>query len=80
MSQKTLLTIIIVAVVVGGIWYWDSRTMTEDKPGVSNESLFQLPQITQQHTTAVIQQDLEQIDLGDIDKQFQGIDAELNNL
>lgn len=80
MSQKTLLTIIIVAVVVGGIWYWDSRTMTEDKPGVSNESLFQLPEVSEEDTTAVIQQDLEQIDLGDIDEQFQGIDAELNNL
>lgn len=54
--------------------------MTEDKPGVSNESLFQLPEVSEEDTTAVIQQDLEQIDLGDIDEQFQGIDAELNNL
>ena len=39
-----------------------------------------LPGVSEEDTAGKIQQDLEQIDLGDIDKEFESIDADLNNL
>lgn len=61
--------------VLAGIWLWRSKW---EMP--STEGLPQLPEVSEEDTTAQIQQDLEAIDLGDIDKQFEEIDAELNNL
>lgn len=40
----------------------------------------QLPGVSEEDTTTRIQQDLEQLDLGDINQEFQSIDADLNSL
>lgn len=65
--------------MIAGVWYWNSKTMTEQGLDLSTEGS-PLPEVSEEDTTTAIQQDLEQIDLGDIEKQFQGIDADLNNL
>lgn len=52
-------------------WQWQSGDLG---------NLPQLPGVSEEDTTGQIQQDLEQIDLGNIDNEFESIDAELNNL
>lgn len=74
--KRILWTIIIIVIILAGIWLWSSRV--EEQP--STEGLPRLPEVSETDTTTRIQQDLEQIDLGDIDQQFKSIDAELNNL
>jgi len=73
MKNTFWLIIAIVAIAVG-YWLWNSKWQ------VGAEGLPQLPAVSEEDTAAQIQQDLEQIDLGDIDQQFESIDAELNNL
>ena len=46
----------------------------------STEGLPQLPEVSDNDTTAQIMQDLDGINLGDINQKFEAIDAELNNL
>lgn len=71
--RKTLW--IIGAVIAIGVLWWILR---------SGENLelpqLPLPGVSEEDTAGKIQQDLEQIDLGDIDKEFESIDADLNNL
>ena len=69
--RKTLWIIIIVAVVLVLWWQWQSGDLG---------NLPQLPGVSEGDTTGQIQQDLEQINVGDIDQEFQNIDAELNKL
>ncbi len=73
MKNKLWLVIAIVVIAVG-YWLWNSKWQ------VGTEGLPQLPAVSEEDTAAQIQQNLEQIDLGDIDQQFESIDAELNNL
>ena len=74
--KKTLWIIVIIGVIIAGWWLWSSRS----GQGPASEGLPLLPEVSEKDTTAVIQQNLEQIDLGDIDQEFQSIDAELNGL
>lgn len=80
--NKTLLVVIVIIAAAAGFWLWNSnkseKTSLEPAPGA--EGLPQLPEVSGGDTTKGIQQDLDQIDLGDIDKQFENIDAGLNNL
>lgn len=69
--------IVIILLVIAGYWLWNSRWQ---QPAVPESALPAAPEVSQEDTTTAIQEDLEQIDLGDIDEQFQQIDAELNNL
>ena len=73
--KKTLWIIIIIVIVLVGGWLWKTRVQQP-----STQGLPQLPAVSETDTTTQIQQDLDQIDLGDIDKEFESIDAELNSL
>lgn len=70
--NKKLLFIIAAILVIGGLW-WLLRSGRID-------NLPQLPGASPEDSTIEIQKDLEEIDLGDINKEFENIDAELNNL
>lgn len=78
--SKTLWTIVIIIIVAVGAWLWYLSDRIDLTKEPSTEGLPQLPVVSEEDTTTQIQQDLEQIDLGDIDKQFESIDADLNNL
>lgn len=71
--KKTLWIIVIVVLIVVGYWFWQFR----QGPGAG---LPQLPQVSNEDTAAQINQDLDQINLGDIDAEFKNIDVDLNNL
>jgi len=76
--MRKIVWIIIVAVIAVGAWVWFSQRSVIEEP--TTEGLPQLPEVSDKDTTTQIQQDLNQIDLGDIEKQFESIDADLNNL
>ena len=65
MNKKTLIILIIAALILIGLWIWQ-------KP--------EAPAETTADTTAVINKELESLDVGDLEKEFQSIDADLNTL
>lgn len=74
--NKSIWIIVIIVIIAVGYWLWNSKWQQP----APESALPEVPEVSQEDMTAVIQQDLEQTDLGDIEKQFQGIDAELNSL
>ncbi|MEK7537168.1 MAG: hypothetical protein AAB584_01875 [Patescibacteria group bacterium] len=80
--SKILLIIIVIIAAIAGFWLWSSNKSDEGllESTPSAEGLPQLPEVSEGDTTSQIQEDLDNIDLGDIDKQFENIDADLNNL
>ena len=66
MKKNLVLILVAVALVVLGFWYWNS-VKEETSP---------LPE----DGTAAINKELEGVDLGDLDKEFQDIEAGLNQL
>lgn len=73
--RKTLWIIVIIVVILVGLWLWRSRI-----PQPSTQGLPKLPRISETDTITKIQQDLNQINVGDIEQQFKSIDADLNGL
>lgn len=70
--KKTLWIIIIIIAILVLWWVW--------RQGGGLGNLPQLPGVSAPDTTTKIQQDLEQVDLGDVNKEFESIDAGLNQL
>lgn len=65
--NKTLIAIIVLAaVVILGFWLMGPAEAPSDT--------------AEADTTAAINQSLNSVDLGDLDKEFQDVTAELNNL
>lgn len=66
-------------IALAGWWFWQSGQV--EVPGQPDTgTLPSLPEVSEEDTTSQIQDDLEQIDLGDIDAEFESIDAGLNSL
>ena len=80
--SKTLLIIIVIIAAIAGFWLWNSNKLEEGllEPTPVSQGLPQLPEVSQGDTTSQIQEDLDKIDVGDIDNQFENIDTDLNNL
>lgn len=64
--KKVLMLLVLVAVVALGVWLFRSS------PEVAKESATD--------TTASINEQLGNVDLGDLDKEFQSVDSDLNTL
>lgn len=80
--SKNLLVIIVIIAAIAGFWLWNSNRLEESslEPTPGTEGLPQLPEVSEGDTTSQIQADLDKIDLGDVDKQFESIDSDLNSL
>ena len=66
------------AVVLIGLWLWlGYRSATAP---ASPESEVAGPALTEQDTTGAIEEELQATDLGDIESEFQDIEADLQNL
>lgn len=85
MNKNIIILIVILGIIAGAAyWYWTNRAVVE--PEIS------APQITgpsapaptlsapAEDTTSAIDQDLQNIDIGNEDEGLQNIDTELNNL
>jgi len=68
---STLILVLIVLVILVGVWYWWSRKTVPPQP---------TPPSTKEDSTLTINQELEGIDIGNLDKEFQEIDQDLNSL
>jgi len=74
MNKKTFIVIVVIIVAIIIIAWWYTQTPTTQAPtegpagGVPTD------------TTSEISKELESVDVGDVDKEFQEIDGELNTL
>lgn len=74
MNKNILIVIVVVAVLVlAGVWFWSRQSSA---PSQTQQPLTQ----ESSDTTASINADLNALDLGDVDKEFQDIDTDLNSL
>lgn len=74
MNKNILIVIVVIAaLVLAGVWFWSRQSSA---PSQTQQPTSQEPS----DTTGSIQADLESLDLGDVDKEFQVIDADLNSL
>lgn len=69
MQTRNIIVLAILVILIGGIVWWGVGMKKEDAP--KNESMA--------NTNAAIEADLNQ-DLGNLDADFQEIDAEINGL
>lgn len=65
--MKKLIIIIILVLIALAIWFYTSQIQEEVPPVPLSDSTEELEEV-------------ESIDVGDIDKEFEGIDQELNGL
>ena len=68
--MKKLLLVLIIVVVVLTIWFFVYKPMPLEAPGILD--------ITD--TAEVITKDLEDVDISNLDMEFQAVDEELNQL
>lgn len=74
-KQLVLATALIAVVMLGAGFWWLNQ-----KPLVIPEPPNSVPVSTATDTTTVIEQDLNAVDLGNLDAEFQTIDQDLNTL
>ena len=70
----------VAVIVAGGWWYYNAYYAHPDRAAV-DQILSPVSGVTvENNTTAATEKDLEALNLGDIESELQGIDAELDNL
>ncbi len=67
-----ILAVVLVAVIGIVVWLFQGQTRPVSESGVESAGTAD--------ETAAIQGEIESIDLGDLEKEFQSIDADLNSL
>lgn len=69
----------IVVVLAGlGIWYWQIQ---KSKTAIPSSVVIPATQSTaKEDSVSTVNQELNNIDIGDLDKEFQAIDTDLNSL
>lgn len=84
-SPIVFIVIGIVVILVGlGIWYWQVQKNKTVVPliNVSSvpESAQTIPAIVKEDSVSAVNQELNSIDVGDLNKEFQTIDSDVNSL
>ncbi|MEW5805117.1 MAG: hypothetical protein AB1721_00070 [Patescibacteria group bacterium] len=81
-KKKILLAIGLVVLLLGiGLYfYWQTNRQKGLEQAVPSAEPIPLEEITSGDTSSAIQQEIENIDLGDLDSELQAIDQELENL
>lgn len=68
MNQKLLIAIVVIILIAAGLWYWQSNRVSAPAESTGDD------------TSATISQELGTVDVGDLDREFELIDADLNSL
>lgn len=76
--KKIIILIIIIVLVALGVKYYLANQAGEEITGLDEKN--QEKAVVVEDTTAAITEGLEEINLGDLDAEFQEIDADLNSL
>ncbi|MEK9168237.1 MAG: hypothetical protein AAB698_00335 [Patescibacteria group bacterium] len=84
-SQKNLIVLIIIGVVVVlvglGVWYWQVQKEEIIAPSADISTVPEVAPLTaKEDSTSAINQELNSVDVGNLDKEFQAIDSDLNSL
>ena len=82
-SKKYSIVLIIgvVIVLVGlGIWYWQVQKSKTILPIIPSATAPTTPVTIKEDSVSAINQELNSADIGDLDKEFQAIDSDLNSL
>lgn len=81
MMKKNIIIPVLVIIIAGGLIYWYLNYAKPVSPEPESVSTEQIEiNLSKDDTTASINNAIDSIDLGDLDKEFQAIDAELENL
>lgn len=81
MMKKNIIIPILTIIVVAGLVYWYLNYAKPVEPEVNSVGIEQLENaLNKDDTTASINNAIDSIDLGDLDKEFQAIDSELQSL
>ena len=73
-----ILVVILVLLVAGFVWWWQSQVPDVQQPIVQQKTT--PTPAAGEDTTAVIEADLNAIDVGDLDADFHSIDQDLQGL
>ncbi len=65
MKKNLILLLVVAALIALGVWYWSSTEQVSPLP---------------EDSTAAISQDLDGVDLGDLEGEFQDVEAALGTL
>lgn len=78
--KKNLVIVIVVIIVLAlvVIWRWQTGRILAPAPVVTEEAT--LEELLEEDTTSAAIEVLDSLDLGDLDAEFEAIDAELNQL
>lgn len=77
-DKKIIISIIAVAMVIAlgiGFWFWN-KTKIQKVPALPTQATEQ----TNGNSAKSINQELDNLDIGNIDKEFQDIDKNINSL
>ena len=79
MKSNKVILIVVAVVLLGLVIYFATRSKAPgDLYGGESQSL--PPPLEGSDNSAAINQELQSVDLGDLESEFQSIDSELNNL
>ncbi len=83
-SKKYLIILIIIGVAVIliglGIWYWQIQKSKIVVPSTAIPITQTAPLTVKEDSVSAVNQELDSIDVGNLDKEFQTIDTDLNSL
>ncbi|MCR4283852.1 MAG: hypothetical protein NUV64_00840 [Parcubacteria group bacterium] len=81
MMKKNIIIPILVIIIAGGLIYWYLNYVKPQKSEPEPITTEQIEvNLNKDDTTASINKAIDSIDLGDLDKEFQAIDTELQSL
>jgi len=70
MNRNIIIAAIIIILVLVGFWLWSRQAAAPDQSKIAPTG----------DTTSTINSDLQNIDIGDLDQEFKGIDTDLQSL
>lgn len=79
MKSNKLILIVVAVILLGLVVYFATRSGAPSG-GLYGEGSNEPPALEGSDNSAAINQELQGVDLGDLESEFQSIDSELNNL
>ena len=77
-KNSVIIIVIIIVLALVVIWRWQTGRVSAPSPAVTDEAVLQ--ELLEEDTTSAAIEVLDSLDLGDLDAEFEAIDAELNQL
>ena len=79
-KNQIIIVIIIVVLALIVIWRLQTSAPTSVQPPITQETPVTVEELLEEDTTSAALEVLDSLDLGDLDAEFEAIDADLNQL